>query len=269
MRGVEIDFHVHTRVSPDGLDAPEVVVRAARDAGLDAIAITDHDRSAGYRRLVELGLADPSGLPVDGFLVIPGVEVSTTSGHVLVIGSTFDTPARRGGISIEQLSRRARALSAPGPGRHAPLLVAAHPLDRTRSGVGEAAVCGSGFDAVEVFNSKTLDRAANARAGALAERLGLPGIGGSDAHCAWAVGRARTVVDVEEFTIAGVLAGVRCERTRVIEGLHTPREVAAYIARGWLTRPWIADWLGRAAASVAGDLRPLRRRTPDAEPLAA
>ncbi len=253
MRGVEIDFHVHSRASPDGLDTPERMLWAARDAGLDAIAITDHDRSAGYRRLIELGLADPAGLPVDGFLVIPGVEASTTAGHVLVIGASFDTPARRGGISVEQLARRARSFNRAADADPPPLLVAAHPMDRTRAGVGEEIVRVAGFDALEVFNSKTLDRSANARAGVLARALGLPGIGGSDAHCAAAVGRARTVVEVEAFTVAGVLAGVRADRTRVIEGLHTHAEMAACIARGWLMRPWIADWLGRAAASLVGE----------------
>lgn len=269
MRGVRIDFHVHTRVSPDGLDAPEAVVAAARDAGLDAIAITDHDRAGAYRRLVELGLADPSGRPVDGFLVLPGVEVSTTAGHVLVLGAAIDTPARRGGLSPQQLARRVRAMRVAG-GDAPPLLVAAHPMDRTRSGVGEAIVAANGlFDAVEVFNSKTLDRSANTRAGVLAAGLGLPAIAGSDAHNASLVGRAHTVVDAAELTVAGVLAAVRAGRSGIVEGFHTPGEVAAYIARGWLTRPWLADWAGRAAVSALGDLRPIRRRGAEVEPVAA
>jgi predicted metal-dependent phosphoesterase TrpH len=257
MACVTVDFHVHTRVSPDGLDAPERVVAAAREAGLSALAITDHDRSAGYRRLVDLGLADPAGRAVDGLLVIPGVEVSTSSGHVLVLGATFDTPPRRGGISVDALRRFVR-LNHPGA-----LLVAAHPLDRTRSGVGAAIAASGCFDAIEAFNSKTLDRGANRRAGELASGLGLPSIAGSDAHSVATVGRARTIVDAAELSTDAVLAGVRAGRTQVVAGLHTHREIAAYVARGWLTRPWVADWTRRAATSVAGDLRPralLRRR---------
>jgi predicted metal-dependent phosphoesterase TrpH len=37
-----IDLHLHSTAS-DGTNAPEVVVFAARDAGLQALALTDHD----------------------------------------------------------------------------------------------------------------------------------------------------------------------------------------------------------------------------------
>ena len=41
-----IDFHLHSTAS-DGTRAPEEVVRAAIAAGLQAIALTDHDTVAG------------------------------------------------------------------------------------------------------------------------------------------------------------------------------------------------------------------------------
>lgn len=72
VRGV---VHVHTTLS-DGGGTPEEVVSAAKAAGLDFVAITDHNTLdakgvLGYR---------------DGILVIVGTEISTTAGHVVGLG---------------------------------------------------------------------------------------------------------------------------------------------------------------------------------------
>lgn len=64
---MRIDLHVHTDAS-DGTDAPADVVAAAAAAGLDVIAITDHDTTAGWAPAVA---ARPPGLTL-----VPGVEFS-------------------------------------------------------------------------------------------------------------------------------------------------------------------------------------------------
>ena len=46
MAAVRIDLHVHSNAS-DGTDDPAEVVRRARAAGLDVMALTDHDTQAG------------------------------------------------------------------------------------------------------------------------------------------------------------------------------------------------------------------------------
>lgn len=232
-----VDVHVHTSVSPDGLDAPHAVAAAAKRRGLDAIVVTDHDRSGGYRALVAAGIADPSGRAVDGLLVIPGCEVSTIEGHVLVIGGTLETPASTGPWTAERVASLARSRGW--------LTAAAHPLDRCRSGVGTRVLERVRFDAVEVFNSKTLDPRSNARARAFAERHTLPMLGGSDAHHAGAVGRAHTLVNASELSTSAVLEAVRQRRTMVHEGVHTPREIASYLRRGMLTRRWMSELGGR------------------------
>lgn len=63
------DLHTHTTAS-DGQGAPAVNVRLAREAGLAAVAITDHDTTAG----IEEALAEGARL---GVRVVPGVELST------------------------------------------------------------------------------------------------------------------------------------------------------------------------------------------------
>lgn len=68
-----IDLHVHTTMS-DGTLTPEEVVGLATQAGLSAIAITDHDTVSG----VAAAQQHSNGT---GVLVIPGVEISTQWDH--------------------------------------------------------------------------------------------------------------------------------------------------------------------------------------------
>jgi 3',5'-nucleoside bisphosphate phosphatase len=66
---VRIDLHTHSRAS-DGTDTPAGLVRAAAEAGLDVLAITDHDTAAGW--------AEASVAAVElGIELVPGMEIST------------------------------------------------------------------------------------------------------------------------------------------------------------------------------------------------
>lgn len=231
-------MHVHSRVSPDALTPPEVVVDAARRAGLDGVAITDHDRGGAYEQLVRAGLADRSGRAVDGFLVIPGVEVSALEGHVLVLGAAFDA---RAGLSAKAVVREAH--------RRGALAVAPHPFDRCRSGVGAGVLDSLPFDAIEGCNAKSNEGRSNATATRYAARRGLPMVAGSDAHFASVIGRAHTIVTCEELSVPAVLSAVRAGATELVRGVHTPAELARYLAGGWLTRPWLFDLVKRTAAA--------------------
>jgi 3',5'-nucleoside bisphosphate phosphatase len=64
---VRIDLHVHSNAS-DGTDAPAEVMRRAAAAGLDVVALTDHDTQAG---IAEALAALPPGLTL-----VPGMELS-------------------------------------------------------------------------------------------------------------------------------------------------------------------------------------------------
>jgi hypothetical protein len=67
MAAVRIDLHVHSNAS-DGTDAPAEVVRRAEAAGLDVLALTDHDTQAGIAEAL-------AALP-PGRTLIPGMELS-------------------------------------------------------------------------------------------------------------------------------------------------------------------------------------------------
>ncbi|QSG06055.1 PHP domain-containing protein [Halapricum desulfuricans] len=68
---VRADLHVHTTVSDGELD-PEAVPAAARQTGLDAVAITDHDR-------LQPGLDDPV-VRREGLTVVHGIELRVDAG---------------------------------------------------------------------------------------------------------------------------------------------------------------------------------------------
>lgn len=65
--GVRIDLHTHSTAS-DGTDTPAELVRNAAAAGLDVVAITDHDTTAGWTEAVD---ALPTGLTL-----VRGMEMS-------------------------------------------------------------------------------------------------------------------------------------------------------------------------------------------------
>ncbi|HET6503792.1 MAG TPA: PHP domain-containing protein [Amycolatopsis sp.] len=75
MSAMRIDLHTHSTVS-DGTDTPAGLVLAAADAGLDVVALTDHDTTAGWA-------AATAALP-PGLTLVPGAELSCAS--------TLDSP---------------------------------------------------------------------------------------------------------------------------------------------------------------------------------
>lgn len=72
---MKVDLHIHTTYS-DGVFSPEKIVDTAIDAGLDAIAITDHDNVLAYTIALNYAkkIADSGGKALE---ILPGVEINT------------------------------------------------------------------------------------------------------------------------------------------------------------------------------------------------
>lgn len=66
---MRIDLHTHSQAS-DGTQTPRELVRAAHEAGLDVVAVTDHDTAEGWDEATEA--ADEVGITL-----VRGLEVST------------------------------------------------------------------------------------------------------------------------------------------------------------------------------------------------
>jgi hypothetical protein len=105
MSARRIDLHSHSTAS-DGTDPPAEVMRRARAAGLDVIALTDHDTLAGH--------AEARGALPPGLALVPGMELSCRlDGHSVHLLAYHVDPAHAGlaeqlhAITTDRL-RRAR-----------------------------------------------------------------------------------------------------------------------------------------------------------------
>jgi predicted metal-dependent phosphoesterase TrpH len=143
-------------------------------------------------------------------LIIPGIEVSTKQGHLLVLGVTDVIPAGLDVIITVEIARRMGALA-----------ILPHPYHVWRHGVARRKKAGMDVvDAVEVFNSRYIVGSANTKAARIAKRLGKPCVGGSDAHNARFVGFGRTYVDAEK-NVPAILDAIRAGKVSC-GGKRTP-----------------------------------------------
>lgn len=104
----EIDLHLHTAAS-DGTLSPTELVKLAKDSGLRAIAITDHDTAGGYKEAAAAG-------EKYGIEVIPGIEISTKYGgsvHILGYGIDAECPQLAHALNwvVEDRDRRNRKMA--------------------------------------------------------------------------------------------------------------------------------------------------------------
>ena len=195
------DLHVHTNYSRDGESSVEMILKAAENAGLDAIAITDHDSVDGAKKALGCKTS---------VLVIPGIEVTTKQGHLLVLGVTDVIPA---GLDVLVTVEIARKMGA--------LCVLPHPYHVWRHGVARRKNIGMAVvDAIETFNSRYIVGSANRKAARIAKRMGKPCVAGSDAHHARFVGFGRTFVDADR-TVPAILAAIRAGKV-TCGGKQTP-----------------------------------------------
>ncbi len=191
----KIDLHCHSWFSADGMSTPEELVAAARARGLDGFAITDHNTCAGYHAMVEQGMARADGQPVDGLLIIPGIEVSTAEGHLLCLGVLL--PDGLKGTPAAEVCRMVHALGG--------LAIPAHPYDRFRAGIREQVLDRLEIDGLEVCNAASTLVRYNRRALDYARARGLAMTAGSDAHHHVVLGTAYTLVPAAEFSVRGIL----------------------------------------------------------------
>ena len=97
MKSYLYDFHIHTCLSPCADDdmTPNNIVNMALLAGLDVIAVTDHNTTGNVRAVVEAGKRS-------GLLVIPGIELTVSEEfHLVCLFPDCDTAERFDSIIAE------------------------------------------------------------------------------------------------------------------------------------------------------------------------
>jgi len=171
---MKIDLHIHTApLSACSYIDPQELIQEARRLKLDGICLTEHQvvwNRAEVDRLAEEG----------GIRIFRGNEFTTNQGDILVFGFYEDIKEL---LILQEL--REKVTAAGG------YMIAAHPFRGFKTfGIGQLQMTVEQaskrkmlqlVDAVEVGNGK-LAPDENEMARKVAEKLGLPGTGGSDAH---------------------------------------------------------------------------------------
>ncbi len=164
---LKAELHVHSNFS-DGRDSVGDLIKAAIEKEIDVLSITDHDTIEGSLSAMEFVSAEK--LPI---IIIPGIEISTNSGHLLAYGVSRNIEK---GMKMRETCEVVRKLGG--------ISVLAHPFDFLRKGTLRMEDF-KFVDCVEIFNAKSYF---NFLAKRYAIKYGKKGIGGSDAHTARQVG---------------------------------------------------------------------------------
>ncbi len=173
---IEVDLHMHTDHSHDCATPVEVLLATAREQGLGAIAVTDHNEISG-------ALAARAQAGDFGVKVIVGEEVKT-AGQGEVIGLFIEEKIPRG-LSLAETVAEIK--------RQGGLVYVPHPFDRMHSvpDYEHLLTILDEVDAIEVFNPRVAIGAFNEEAERFAAKYRLPAGAGSDSHVAQGLGSVR------------------------------------------------------------------------------
>lgn len=196
---LKVDFHAHTRDDPkDYIDfSAEELIDWAAERGLDALAITNHDVITFSSELEDYAAGR-------GILLIPGVELTLSNKHVIVVNPEF-----RDAAGFRSLSE----LTSIRDDRN--LIIAPHPFyPGFKCLKSELEVHIDSFDAVEFsfFYNHLINP--NTKAVELARTRNKPLVGSSDCHNIWQVGYTYSVIEAEKTT-SSIIAAVKEGRVEV------------------------------------------------------
>ncbi len=211
---MRFDLHIHSKYSSDSRLEIEEILKKAVQRGMDGIAICDHNSVVGSYHAIKC--VTQLNLPL---LVLPGIEVSTAKGHLIVLGVRDNIPP---GMTPQETIRIARQKGG--------IVIAAHPFKKESIGN----VDGMDIDAIETFNSRCIF-GENRKARKMAIELGKPQVGGSDSHMLGTIGIGYTEIDAQPYE-ASVLNAIRKGKTRP-GGKNAPIYIIIFqVLRGILKR---------------------------------
>jgi predicted metal-dependent phosphoesterase TrpH len=174
---IEVDLHMHTDHSTDCATPVEVLLETARDRGLGAIAITDHNEVSGAleARRIAAGM--------EGIKVIVAEEVKTAE-QGEVIGLFLEEKIPKGMTMAETIAEIRR---------QGGLVYVPHPFDRFHSVPDYEHLLDmvEEIDILEVFNPRVAVNAFNEEAVRFARKYRIVPGAGSDSHVAQGLGSVR------------------------------------------------------------------------------
>jgi predicted metal-dependent phosphoesterase TrpH len=177
---VEVDLHMHTDHSGDCATPVEVLLASAREQGLGAIAVTDHNEISGALEAHAQAARSGANPPLK---VIVGEEVKTAS-EGEVIGLFIKEKIPRG-LSLKETVAEIK--------RQGGLVYVPHPFDRMHSVPDYEHLLRilDDVDAIEVFNPRVAIPAFNDEAVRFAAKYRVVAGAGSDSHVAQGLGSVR------------------------------------------------------------------------------
>ena len=183
-----IDLHTHTfPQSDDSFISPDELIEAAKGSDLDGVCLTEHDYFWDPEELRALSRRH-------GFLVLPGCEINTDSGHVLAFGlREYVFGMHKVPFLQQMVSRAGGALVAAHPHRRRYLPEHAHKPDYYKYMLDTAcadplfSICA----AVEGLNGRATE-GENTFSTDLGRRLEMGMAGGSDSHRLTTLGSVAT-----------------------------------------------------------------------------
>jgi predicted metal-dependent phosphoesterase TrpH len=183
---ISADLHVHTTYSKDSLITPKDLVYYSKKRGLNAVAVTDHNQLDGALKIAK----------ETNFLVIPGMEVSSSDGHIVALNVQELIPKGFSAAETVELIHRAGGVA-----------IACHPYVYFK-GCLRGNVC-STFDAIEVINARAFPfKRSVKKAEETAKRFSLSRVAGTDAHYGPQIGYGYTVIEAAEPSVDAVAKAI-------------------------------------------------------------
>ena len=202
-----IDLHTHTKPwSDDSFLQPTELIQQAKQAGIDAICLTEHDWFWDKDDIAKLSQEHD-------FLVLPGAEINTEDGHILVFG------VEKYSFGMHRTEDLRHIVDKAGG-----VMILAHPFrrhfyanDDLQTAVEKCCQRPSFrlIDTIEVLNGRGTARQ-NEFSEELCRRLKLRGIGGSDAHSLSDVPSCATLFERKISNAEELIAELKTGRFKAI-----------------------------------------------------
>jgi predicted metal-dependent phosphoesterase TrpH len=191
---LKLDLHIHSKYSDDGKGSPEEIIKVVKKKGLNGLAITDHNTVKGGLEGLKHSSKD--------FIIIPGVEISTTTGHILALNVKENIPK---GLTASETVDKILDLNG--------IPIIPH-LFRNMSGIKEKKLISlkDKIDAIEIFNSCSLPQS-NLKTAKVAKKYNLGGTGGSDSHIPEFAGEAYTTIDSNDLSLDSIVSNIEKKKT--------------------------------------------------------
>lgn len=174
---MKIDFHCHSYYSKDGLCSPEKLLKEALKKGLDGIALTDHDTTAGWKKAIL------AAKKLKAILIL-GQEIKIKNkGKIIgeILGYFLKEKINAKGKSIEEVVQEIK--------KQGGISIISHPFCWRKS-FKDLEKYKNLVNGIEVFNSRSQTKRGNKKSFEFAQKNNLPMTAGSDAHSCFEVGNA-------------------------------------------------------------------------------